>query len=71
MADELSKRIAQARGDAGLSREQLAGELGVSLATVVRMETGRTKRVSADRLLEVARVTRKPLSFFLGKAAAA
>lgn len=70
MADQLSTKIRQARVDAGLSREKLAAELGVSLATVVRLETGRTTRVSTDRLLAVAKATKQPLSFFLGKVAA-
>lgn len=70
MADHLADRIRQARVEAELSRETLAGDLGVSLATVVRYETGRTKRLSADRLIEIAKATGKPLSYFLGKAAA-
>lgn len=70
MTDSLSEKIAQARREADLSREQVAGALGVSLSTIVRYETGRTQRISTDTLLEIARVTRKPLSFFLGKAAA-
>lgn len=70
MPDPLSQKIRQARDEAGLSREQVAAGLGVSLSTVVRYETGRTQRISTDTLLEIARVTRKPLSFFLGKAAA-
>lgn len=70
MGSELSSRIRQARVDAALSREKLAGELGVSLATVVRYETGRTKRISTETLVRIAKATRQPLSYFLGKAAA-
>lgn len=71
MADALATKIREARNEAELSREQLASALGVSLSTVVRYETGRTQRISTDTLLEIARATRKPLSFFLGQVAAA
>lgn len=70
MADALADKIRKARVDAGLSREKLAAELGVSLATIVRLETGRTARVSTERLLGVAKATKRPLTYFLGKAAA-
>lgn len=53
-----------------MSREQVAAELGVSLSTVVRYETGRTQRISTDTLLAIAKATKQPLSFFLGKVAA-
>lgn len=70
MSDELAILIRKARTDAGFSREQVAAGLGVSLVTVVRMESGRTKRISAERLVQLGALTNKPLSFFLGKAAA-
>lgn len=70
MADELATKIRQARVDAGLSREKLAGELGVSLATVVRYETGRTKRIGVRTLSLIAVATGKPVTFFLGKVTA-
>jgi transcriptional regulator with XRE-family HTH domain len=70
VADLLATRIRSARKDADLSREALAAQLGVSLATVVRYETGRTKRISANTLISVAKATRKPLSYFLAEEAA-
>lgn len=70
MVDPLASKIRSARERSGLTREQLAAKLGVSLATVVRLETGRTTRVTTDRLLAVAKATKQPLSFFLGKVAA-
>lgn len=70
MSDALSQKIREARDEAGLTREQMAVALNVSLSTVVRYETGRTQNISAEKLLEVARVTKKPLSFFLKAAAA-
>lgn len=64
MTDELASRIRQARIDAGLSREHLAGKIGVSLATLVRYETGRTHRISIELLLKIARATDKPIVWF-------
>lgn len=65
MGDVVASRIREARNDAGLSRETVAYELGVSLATVVRMETGRGKRgVTVDRLSKIAALTGKPLAYF-------
>lgn len=71
MSTEMSDRIRAARKSAGLSREKLAGELGVSLSTVVRLETGRTKRVSVEMLQAVARATGQPLAYFITDKAAA
>lgn len=69
MPTDLAAQIKKARIEAGLSREKLAVALDVSLSTIVRWETGRTEP-SVKKTLEVARVTQKPLQFFLGKAAA-
>jgi transcriptional regulator with XRE-family HTH domain len=62
--DDLSLKIRRARNEAGLSRELLAGKVGVSLATVVRYETGRTQRVSLELLVKIAEATGKPLVWF-------
>jgi transcriptional regulator with XRE-family HTH domain len=64
MADEFAVRIRQARREAGLSRELLAGKIGVSLSTVVRYETGRTHRISMDLLAKIAQATDKPVVWF-------
>jgi transcriptional regulator with XRE-family HTH domain len=68
--DPLAKKIRKARTDAALSRETLAGALDVSLATLVRYETGRTQRISAEMLIAISKATGKPLAYFLGKVAA-
>jgi transcriptional regulator with XRE-family HTH domain len=70
VGDDLHIRIRQARTAADLSREAIAAELGVSLATIVRMETGRTRRISVESLRVIARVTGKPLGWFLSEMAA-
>ena len=64
MADELSARIRRARTEAELSREHLAWKIEVSLATLVRYETGRTQRISAARLARIAAATGKPIGWF-------
>jgi transcriptional regulator with XRE-family HTH domain len=68
--DELASRIRQARKDAGLSREQLAITLGVSLSTVVRWETGRANSITLERVQSIGQVTGRELSFFLDGIAA-
>lgn len=70
MADSIATRIKDARVEAGLSREQVAAALGVSLSTVIRYETGPASRLSVDRLRELAVITKRPLAFFLDEAAA-
>jgi transcriptional regulator with XRE-family HTH domain len=65
----LAQKIRQARVDADLTREELAVALGVSLSTVVRYETGRTEP-TYSKLARVARATKQPVAFFVGKAAA-
>lgn len=70
MADHLATQIKTARKTAGLSREQLAGALGVSLSTIVRYETGRTQRISVRTVSSIAVATDQPMAFFLGEAAA-
>ena len=53
-----------------MSREQVAAALGCSLATVVRHETGRTQRITFERLVAIAKVTGQPLDYFMDGAAA-
>lgn len=68
--DPLAQKIRKSRVDAGVSREAMAAALGVSLATLVRYETGRTQRISAQQLVVIGKMTGKPLTYFLGRAAA-
>lgn len=70
MTDELATRIRQARHDAGLSREKLAGALDCSLSTIVRYETGRSRQISVQTVVAIAEATGKPLAFFFAEAAA-
>lgn len=64
----LGSRIRSARKDAGISPEALAVDLGVSAATIFRIERDATD-VSVKRLGRIAEVTGKPISYFIGQAA--
>jgi transcriptional regulator with XRE-family HTH domain len=66
---DLSTRIRRARTEAGLTREQLAVKIGVSMATLVRYETGRTKRLPLVKLDKIAQATGKPVVWFFDKEA--
>jgi transcriptional regulator with XRE-family HTH domain len=67
---ELGKRIAQARSEKRWKQKELAAAVHVEPTTVSRWETGR-HAPDIDVLEEIARVTDKPLSFFLDGAAPA
>lgn len=65
MRDYLSSQIRLAREAAGKTMEEMAPLLDVSLRTYTRIESGETKRVPVDRLVKIAQITQKPLSFFV------
>ena len=51
--------LKQHRADAGVTQEALAGDLGVSVMTVSRWETGERK-IAAERLSDVSEKTGIP-----------
>ena len=59
---EIAGRLRAARGYAGLRQPELAAALGVSLATLSRMENGRTT-VSDNTRREVAAICGVPATF--------
>lgn len=63
-------RIREARKAAGLSAEDLAYRLGISVGTVYRWEQGK-HAPSLGKLRLVAALTEKPLAYFLETAEAA
>lgn len=65
----LASRIRVARTEAGLTREQMAVTLGVSLPTIQRWETGRAEP-SFRRVQEIAAATGKPIGWFVAEAVA-
>jgi transcriptional regulator with XRE-family HTH domain len=63
--EEIGRRIAQARKEAGLSQRELAEKIGVADAqSVSRYERGITE-VKTRRLEKIAEVTGKPLGYFI------
>lgn len=70
MPNHLGDRIKQARLDTGLTREQLAPYIGRTHSSVCRYEWGVTEP-SLAVLAEIAKVTGKPLSFFVADEVAA
>jgi transcriptional regulator with XRE-family HTH domain len=60
---DTAEKFSQARADAGLSREQVAAGLGVSLSTVIRLEQGKA-RLTVELLRYYAELVDKPVLFF-------
>lgn len=56
-------RVHELRVSNGLSRKQLSGEIGVTHQQLQKYENG-INRISAGRLLSIANVLKKPVSFF-------
>lgn len=68
VADKVSSRIRSARTEAGLTREQMAPRLGVTLRTLSRWESGETPGISFTSLALIAEVTGKPIAYFVSAA---
>lgn len=60
---EVSRRVALARVAAGLTQEDLARALGVSLATIGRIEQG-VRAPRRVQLLALAQITGQDVTFF-------
>jgi transcriptional regulator with XRE-family HTH domain len=71
VASSIPTRIRSARDDAGLTREQMAPQVGVTLRTLSRWESGETPGISFASLSRIAEVTGKPLAYFVTDEAAA
>jgi transcriptional regulator with XRE-family HTH domain len=63
---ELGERLREAREYVGLSQEAVATTLGIPRPSVSGMETGKRK-VSTIELQELARLYKRPYSYFLGE----
>jgi transcriptional regulator with XRE-family HTH domain len=57
-------KVRQARMDADMSQADLGNKLGVSFQQIQKYERG-TNRVTGARLVEIAKATGKPTTFFL------
>lgn len=62
----LGLRLREARDYLGLSQEFVASYLSVPRASISAMETGK-RRVSSLELKQLAKLYKRPLSFFLGE----
>lgn len=60
----LAQRIKEARSDIGLTQAALARALGIKRASVSQWEQSITQPTT-ERLVEIARLTKRPLSWFL------
>ena len=63
---DLGERLREAREYVGLSQEAVATALGIPRPSVSGMETGKRK-VSTIELQELARLYKRPYSYFLGE----
>lgn len=64
--EDLGLRLREARDYLGLSQEFVASHLSVPRASISAMETGK-RRVSSLELKQLAKLYKRPLSFFLGE----
>lgn len=62
---EIGERIKKAREDANLTLSKLAKNLGLTTSAVGNYETG-IRQIPVHTLLECAKITGKPIHFFLG-----
>lgn len=71
-SESLGTKIKDARVAAGFTQEQLAPQLGITLATLSRWERGIGKRgIGTEQLLVISALTEQPLAYFLNDEAAA
>jgi transcriptional regulator with XRE-family HTH domain len=64
--EHLGLRLREAREYLGLSQEFVANYLSVPRASISAMETGK-RRVNSLELKQLAKLYKRPLSFFLGE----
>ncbi len=60
----IGQRIHELRISMGLSRQQLASQIGVTHQQLQKYEKG-TNRISVGRLIFIAKVLKEPLTYFL------
>jgi deoxyadenosine/deoxycytidine kinase/DNA-binding XRE family transcriptional regulator len=60
----IGTKVRSAREEQGLSQKELGKKIGYSAVTVSQLESGQF-RISAESLIQIARVLQKPLSHFL------
>jgi Zn-dependent peptidase ImmA (M78 family)/transcriptional regulator with XRE-family HTH domain len=60
---DVGRRLAEARGELGLTQAEVAAKLGVARSTLAEMEIGQRK-VTADELYRLAELLSRPLQYF-------
>jgi putative transcriptional regulator len=63
LMDELARRVRAARSYAGLTQEDMASRLGISIVTYKRLEQGH-RSVTLEETKRISEITQMPLSFF-------
>lgn len=66
LASLLSERVAQARKEAGLSQDGLAGEIGLDGSAISKIENG-TRQLSSTELARMARACGRPIDWFFSR----
>jgi transcriptional regulator with XRE-family HTH domain len=59
----ISEKVLKRRREVGMTQQALAASLGVTFQQVQKYEKG-TNRISAGRLLAIARVLETPVAYF-------
>lgn len=60
----IGKKIKIARREKGLTQEELAEELDVSVSFISQVETGK-KRFNLSRISEISEILEKPVGYFI------
>ena len=63
----LGRKLRTARTEAGLSQQALAAKLGITFQQIQKYEKG-ANRIAASRLVSIASVLGRPISYFLDEA---
>lgn len=61
---QIGKRIKTARKDKGITQENFAEQLGVSVSFISQVEAG-DKKFNLARISEVSKLLEKPVSYFI------
>ena len=64
LAKQIGRRIAEAREQAGLSRDEVGKQLGLSERGYGHIEAGRSL-ITLDHLIQLPRILGKPVTYFL------
>ena len=63
---DLAARIKEARESAGLSKAELAREIGITKSAITRWESGEAKQITYGSLAALSKATGRPVQYFFG-----